>query len=425
MDRDAKILIVGGGTFGLSTAYSMARSGYKSITVLETGESIPSPLSAANDLNKIIRAEYEDPFYTDLALEAMAEWNTNPIFAPHYRQVGYLLANSAAAPEKSKKSLAKSLKSVEAHPAWKGRITPLETRDDIRTAAPFLRGPMEGWKGYLNSFAGYAHSGNALKSIYKAVLELGVVVRCGQTVTELLYEQGKAEIKKCVGVKTSSGEIFSADTVILTVGACLASVLPQVGRQVVAKALCVAHIQLNKEQADRLMGIPVTYARDLGFFFEPDRETLQLKLCASGAGYTNRESLHGSTHSFPPQNNDLIPSEDEKRIKKLIREALPEFAQQRLICKHLCWIADSADSDFIFDFVPGTQNLVVASGDSGHGFKFLPTVGRFIQAVVEQGVQNITQWRWKEGNDASGNVSWRTGDVADLKDVEIIHASRL
>ncbi|KAJ4419956.1 hypothetical protein N0V82_004671 [Gnomoniopsis sp. IMI 355080] len=425
MNRDAQILIIGAGTFGLSTAYSMARSGYRSITILETGSAIPSPLSAANDLNKIIRAEYEDPFYTGLALEAMAKWTTDPVFAPHYHQVGYLLANSAEAPEKSKKSLAKSLKSVEAHPAWKGKITPVQTREDIYAVAPALSGPMEGWVGYFNSFAGYAHSANALKSIHKAVVEMGVVVRCGQTVIELLYEMKESGAKRCVGVKTNSGENFSADTVIITVGACLASLLPQIGRQIVAKALCVAHIQLNAEQAKRLMGIPVTYARDLGFFFEPDRETLQLKLCSSGAGYTNRTPLHGSTHSFPPQNNDMIPLEDEKRITKLLRAALPELAEQRLVCKHLCWIADSADSDFILDFVPGTQGLIVASGDSGHGFKYLPTIGRFIQDVFEQGVQNIPQWRWKEGNDASGNVSWRTGNVADLKDAESIHTARL
>lgn len=420
MNTNARVLIVGAGTYGLSTAYHMARAGYKSITVLEAGDAVPSPLSAANDLNKIIRAEYEDPFYTDLALEAMTEWASNPIFSPHYHQVGYLLANSAAAPEKSKKSLAKSFKSIEAHPAWTGKITPVQTRDDIRAAAPELTGPMTGWVGYFNRFAGYAHSANALRSIRKAVVDLGVPVLCGQAVTDLLYEEGgkgsSTESKKCVGVRTASGTTYTADVVVLTVGASLAAVLPRVGRQVTAKAWCVAHVQLNQAQADRLAGIPVTYARDLGFFFEPDRETLQLKVCPFGAGYTNYVpgGAPGSKHSLPPRDNDFIPAGDEERVRKLLRETLPELAEQPLVCKHLCWCADSADSDFIFDYVPGTQGLIVASGDSGHGFKFLPTVGRFIKDVVEKGAQPLARWQWKEGNDASGNVSWRTGEVTDL-----------
>lgn len=420
MNTDAKILIVGAGTFGLSTAYHMARSGYKSVVVLEAGNAIPSPLSAANDLNKIVRAEYEDPFYTDLALEAMTEWSNNPVFSPHYHQVGYLLANSAAAPDKSKKSLARSLKSIEAHPAWQGKITPVQTREDIRAAAPNLTGPMAGWVGYFNRFAGYAHSANALRSIHKAVVDLGVPVLCGDAVTELLYdgenEPGKGGKKKCVGARTASGKTYPADVVVLTLGACLASVLPQVGRQVTAKSWSVAHVQLTREQADRLAGIPVTYARDLGFFFEPDRETLQLKVCPFGAGYTNYVSSRSpTTHSLPPEDNDFIPARDEQRVRNLLRETLPELADQPLICKHLCWCADSADSDFIFDFVPGTEGLVVASGDSGHGFKLLPTIGRFIKDVVAQGRQPLARWQWKEGSDASGNVSWRTGEVTDLK----------
>lgn len=68
MANPKRVLIVGGGTFGLSTAYHLAKSGYTDITVLDKCEFVPSAASAGNDLNKIIRAEYEDPFYAELAL---------------------------------------------------------------------------------------------------------------------------------------------------------------------------------------------------------------------------------------------------------------------------------------------------------------------------------------------------------------------
>ena len=60
------IIIVGGGAFGLSTALHLTRSGFTNISVYEKDDHIPPRYSAANDLNKIVRAEYEDPFYTDL-----------------------------------------------------------------------------------------------------------------------------------------------------------------------------------------------------------------------------------------------------------------------------------------------------------------------------------------------------------------------
>ena len=62
------ILIIGAGCFGLATAHHLVLNGYSDITVLEKGDAVPSGFSAAFDLNKVIRAEYADPFYTDLSL---------------------------------------------------------------------------------------------------------------------------------------------------------------------------------------------------------------------------------------------------------------------------------------------------------------------------------------------------------------------
>ena len=66
--KNTPVLILGGGAWGLSTALHMLNSGYANITIIERGERIPSRYSAAWDLNKIVRAEYEDAFYTELAL---------------------------------------------------------------------------------------------------------------------------------------------------------------------------------------------------------------------------------------------------------------------------------------------------------------------------------------------------------------------
>lgn len=67
IEKDSKILIVGAGVFGLSTGLALARQGYQNVKIVDR-ENIPSPFSAGHDLNKIIRAEYEDPFYTEIAL---------------------------------------------------------------------------------------------------------------------------------------------------------------------------------------------------------------------------------------------------------------------------------------------------------------------------------------------------------------------
>jgi sarcosine oxidase/L-pipecolate oxidase len=62
------VAVIGGGAWGLSTALHLRNAGYKDINVFERSASIPSKHSAAYDLNKIVRAEYEDEFYTQLGL---------------------------------------------------------------------------------------------------------------------------------------------------------------------------------------------------------------------------------------------------------------------------------------------------------------------------------------------------------------------
>lgn len=65
---DDHIIVVGAGAFGLSTVLHLSQAGYTNISVFEQDSQVPPNRSAANDINKIVRAEYEDPFYTDLTI---------------------------------------------------------------------------------------------------------------------------------------------------------------------------------------------------------------------------------------------------------------------------------------------------------------------------------------------------------------------
>lgn len=59
LSKESQIAIIGAGAWGLSSALHLHQAGYTNITIFERSEVIPSPYSAAFDLNKIVRAEYE------------------------------------------------------------------------------------------------------------------------------------------------------------------------------------------------------------------------------------------------------------------------------------------------------------------------------------------------------------------------------
>ncbi|KAB8271073.1 FAD dependent oxidoreductase [Aspergillus minisclerotigenes] len=423
VSKSTPIAIVGGGAFGLSTALHLVRDGYNNISVFEQDDQIPPRPSAANDLNKIVRAEYEDPFYTDLTMQAIALWKT-PLFAPHFHQTGFLHCVSGKAPERAVDTLKRFQAAADDHPELRKHVVPLAKDEEIRQRFWQYDGQFPGWNGYLNTFDGYAHSGNALKAVYQATQKAGVRFFLGEqhgAVAEVTYKNGRS-----TGLRTKNGQFHPAELVIVAAGAAAAKLVPAIGSQVVAKSWSVAHVHLTEEETSALRGIPITYARDLGFFFEPDPVTQLLKLCPMGGGYVNTDPATGVSHAPSVADSAFVPPDDEAKIRQLLAHTLPTLANRPLVRKSLCWFADTSDSDFIIDYVPHTSNSVILlSGDSGHGFKMFPLFGRWVKALLEAADQKqpVPRWRWKEpqqsGDGKWGDtVSWRIGSTREFKDIQ-------
>lgn len=163
--------------------------------------------------------------------------------------------------------------------------------------------------------------------------------------------------------------------------------------------------------------------RDLGFFFEPDPATRLFKLCPLGAGFTNTRNGTSLPPDQPPAElQDFIPVEDEKKLRQLLRETIPWMADRPFVDRRLCWFSDTQDSEYCIDFVPGTENsLVVLSGDSGHGFKMMPTFGKWVLGLVDKGKQELKRWQFKtlsgSNTDWGNAVSWRVGAERELKEL--------
>ncbi|KAF2629640.1 FAD dependent oxidoreductase [Macroventuria anomochaeta] len=426
ISKNEHIAIIGGGAFGLSTAFELSQQGYTDITVFEKDTEIPSRWSAANDLNKIMRAEYEDPWYTELGVEAAKKWQT-PLYAPYFHRVGYLNCVSGAGTQKAINSMNSFKAAGEAHPEIKPWVYTVSTRQELQDICwQFNQGEMPGWKGYFNRYDGYVHSANALRGIYRAARSNGVRFFLGErrgAIQEIVYK-GTGSSKKSVGVKTKDGQFHAASLVIVATGAAASKIVPEVGARVSAKSWSVAHVRLTDEETAALRGIPVTYARDLGFFFEPDPKTNLLKLCPMGGGFINTNPATGVSEA-PEGVQRFVPPEDERKMRELLRQTLPYLADRPLVEKTLCWFADTSDSDFIIDYLPETGSTVmVLSGDSGHGFKMFPIVGSWVNNLLNapEGKQIEKRWQWRtnkpnDGSASQDDVSWRVGDVQELRDI--------
>ncbi|KAI5478450.1 hypothetical protein MNV49_005091 [Pseudohyphozyma bogoriensis] len=408
---NSPILVVGAGTFGLSTAWHLARRGYKNITVIDRHDA-PSVASAGYDLNKVFRTEYSDPLYSKLAVEARKVWLEEKALEGCYKENGYIFSVCG----KSATSVANWEQAVANSRALGVQFEDLLTPEDFRAKAPFLKGPLTGWKGVYNKNAGWTHARNALTALTIECKKAGVKFFSGGagTMKEFVYGAKGA----VVGVKTTDGTVHKADLTVLAAGAWIDELLDTKG-QLLAKCWCFAHIQLTEEEAKAFAKAPVVNNRELGYFFEPDVEGRRIKLSPHTPGYTHYVAPNRSVpRSKPEHPTDTIPDLAVDLMRQLLRESLaPEIANRPFVYEQMCWDAPSPDANFIISKLDEHPGLIVAGGASAHGFKFLPTIGGYITDLAEGKLdpELVETWKWRPGQTPVVDTALPVGPSPDIK----------
>lgn len=119
--------------------------------------------------------------------------------------------------------------------------------------------------------------------------------------------------------------------------------------------------------------------------------------------YTNFQTLpSGKRISIPKtahvteEKETNIPFQALAAIKEHIAINLPDLIPLGLASTKLCWYTDSIDNSFVVDYVPSRKGVFVCSGGSGHGFKFLPILGREVVKILE-GKETVFRkmWKWR------------------------------
>lgn len=245
--KDRSILIVGGGTFGTSTAYHLSQQGYTNVTVLDRWAP-PSKEAAGSDINKIIRADYPERLYADLATESIKKWrDPNGLFAGLYHRSGWLMA----AGKKSLPFIEGSIKTAGERGFEKAQLL---TSEEVRARFPAYDGPMQDWQTYWNSSAGWANARAALGRMAEAAQKKGVKYITGSAghVSKLLFNENR----RCIGARTIDGTTHLADEILLATGAAAGSILDMKG-QLVAKGHTVGHIQLSPDEVKKYASMPI------------------------------------------------------------------------------------------------------------------------------------------------------------------------
>ena len=358
------IVIVGAGIFGLTAAWELRLRGW-TVTLMDAG-AIPAALAASTDVSKIVRMDYGgDELYTRMGEEAMRGWDAwNGRWQPQlYHEDGFVVLASSPMSAGGFEYESFALLRRLGHPVV--RLTEIDRAS--RLPAWSARDYPD---GYLNARAGWVESGAVATRIAQEAQAAGV-----RTIQHAAVDRLTAHGNRISGVRTRDGVAHSADVVLVAAGAWTPSLLPHLNRVMWTTGQPVVHVDAGSDPRWRPPAFPV-WAADIartGWYGFPALPNGALKI-----------GHHGAGAAIDPDGPRTVPPEHIARVRRFLGQQIPELAAAPILHTRLCLYCDSFDGDFWIDHDPDRPGLVVAAGDSGHGFKFAPVLGPLIADVIER-----------------------------------------
>lgn len=385
MTTQQSVLIVGAGVFGAAAALELSRRGYN-VSVVDQGP-LPNPDSSSVDISKAVRMDYgTDEFYTRLMEEAFTGWDAwnSQADEPLYHQSGVLIL--------TRSPMSPGTFEYESFNLLQGRGHRLE-----RLNAKTLKARFPAWSagtyvdGYFNPRAGWAPSGKVVAWLLQQARAAGATLHGNTPITGLAESDWRV-----TGVVTASGAVHKAEVVLVAAGAWTPTLLPHLSSVMEAVAQPVMYLRAPEPARYQPPHFAVWTGdvSNTGWYGFPALPDGTLKM-----------ANHGPGRPVHPNEPRRVPENTEANLRRFLGFTFPELADAPLIKSWACLYCDTWDGDFWIDHDPERPGLLVATGGSGHAFKFAPVIGGLIADVLEQ-----------KSNPYAGRFAWRARGEASKED---------
>ncbi len=368
-DKVFDIIVLGVGSMGSSTCYYLAKQGVK-VLGLEQFE-IPHEFGSHAGQSRIIRkAYYEHSSYVPLLERAYKNWKELEDISgvPVYFKTGLFYFGN---PDHS------IIKGVhESATKYKIRIDSVP-HSAFKANYPQLNIPAD-YEKLFEPDAGFITPERAILLYAEQALLYGAVIKTKQKV--LKWTKNKNEIS----VITSTGS-YKAKKLVITAGPWAGKMVPELSHTLTVTRQLIAWVIPRKLKPFKLGTFPCWMIADetkpgvyYGFPILPVNKfkgPVGLKLAHHFAGSIT-----------DPDNINRVPSpEDESNLvytlNKYFRDGY-RYTQEMKTCMY----TNTPDENFILDFLPGyDKDVIIATGFSGHGFKFASVVGEIMSDLAIKG----------------------------------------
>lgn len=356
VDSKAHIAVVGAGVFGTWTASELLRRGH-TVTLIDAWGPAHSRASSGGE-SRMTRGGYgRDEIYTRMAHDSLPHWKSLsdsaglPIFIPS----GVLFFSPAHDDYFSG--------SIAVHEKLGMKLEPLDH------AQLQKRFPMIDFDGIV---IGLYEPGFGALMARRAVLTLAdIFVQRGGKYVKGQVEPPSASGDKLNSLKLSNGETIEADAIVFAAGPWLPKLFPEIiGVRILPTRQEVFYFATPPGSRAYLPGTMPGWADfnagDMFYGF-PDLENRSVKFA---------HDLHGVP--VDPDTQDRRPTEAALAEVVAFRDRrFPGLKGAPMIAAEVCQYENSSNGDFLIDFHPRWNNVLLLGGGSGHGFKHGPAVGHY------------------------------------------------
>lgn len=365
-DQSYDVIVVGVGSMGASTCYQLARAGLK-ILGLEA-RSIVNDNSSHSGQTRIVRKAYfEHPDYVPLLESVYQGWKEleEVSGSQFYFPTGLAYFGKSSHPQ---------MEAVKDSADSYG--IPLKKLDqkDQQNQLPQFAMP-SGYETLIEPEAGFVLTDQVIQTYRELATESGVLFREWESVTQWKF------IGTDIQVETNRRK-YICKKLILTAGAGSTAILPRnfpslkVTRQLIfwwkirnPKLVSYPNFPCwliaREDGKGSYYGFPLLDAK-----FGP---TKGLKVAYHYPGEEYTEGM------------ELKVDREIQEVKQIMTQYMPGILKE-IDEVTTCLYTNTEDEDFIIDFLPeSSKSVVVATGFSGHGFKFVPVIGKILRDLVLNG----------------------------------------
>jgi monomeric sarcosine oxidase len=361
---DYEVVVVGAGVFGSWIAWHLGRAG-KSVLLLDAWGPGHARSSSGGE-SRILRMGYgPDAIYTAMAQRSLPLWQGlfrktgQPLFHP----TGVLWLARAGDPYSD------STRRTLEHAGVPMEIVPAR---ELAKRYPQIQLSSAHDHAIFEPQGGALMARRAVAAVVEDAMRSGV-----EYVVEAVESPSGAG--RAAAVQTVSGQSIRAAAFVFACGPWLPKLFP---------ALLGERIRPSRQEVfffapsagDRRFAPPklpvwIDFTEPRGPYGFPDLE---------GRGFKLAFDRHGGT--FDPDSGDRsIGDRSVAEAREFLTERFPALAGAPLTETRVCQYENTSNGDFLIDRHPDFENVWLAGGGSGHGFKHGPAVGEYLSACILNG----------------------------------------